>query len=107
MRRPTAASAIAGESEDADDSSAKAGRADEFSKAPCSEFGGDVGTWAIKFVLASPVVVIHIAGRDHLRPSAGAEPTSRSSADVPKEFVERAFAVYDDEDLSGHREDES
>ena len=28
-------------------------------------------------------------------------------ADVPKEFVERAFAVYDDEDLSGHREDES
>ena len=60
------------------------------------EFGGDVGTWALKFALASPVV-------------ASALPIATSyarllelaaisdSPDLPREFIERAFEVYDEE----------
>ena len=70
-----------------------------------SEFGGDVGTWAIKFVLASQVVastlpvVTTYARLLELSDMA-------DMADIPKEFVERAFAIYDDE-LTVDREDES
>ena len=69
------------------------------------DFGGDIGTWAIKFVLASPVVaaalpvVTTYARLLELGDIA-------DQADVPREFVERAFAVYDDE-IGGHWEDES
>ena len=69
------------------------------------EFGGDVGTWAIKFVLASPVVastlpvVTTYARLLELGDIA-------DLAELPREFVERAFAVYDEE-LTVDREDES
>ena len=69
------------------------------------EFGGDVGTWAIKFVLASPVVATALPVVTTYTRLLELDDIAER-ADVPKEFVERAFAVYDD-DLSGHREDES
>ncbi len=66
------------------------------------EFGGDVGTWAVKFVLASPVVaatlpIVTTYARLLELSETGDLP------DVPREFVERAFAVYDEE-LSDGRE---
>ena len=69
------------------------------------EFGGDIGTWAIKFVLASPVVattlpvVTAYARLLELGDIA-------DQADVPRKLVERAFDVYDEE-LSDQREEES
>ena len=69
------------------------------------EFGGDIGTWAIKFVLASPVVA---AALPVVTTYARLLELGNISdqADVPREFVERAFAVYDDE-IGGHWEDEN
>ena len=60
------------------------------------EFGGDVGTWAIKFALASPSVastlpvVTSYAGLLDLAKIADRD-------DLPREFVEQAFEVYDSE----------
>ena len=69
------------------------------------EFGGDVGTWAIKFVLASPVMATALpVVTTYARLLELADIAER--ADVPREFVERAFVVYDDE-IGGHWEDEN
>ena len=69
------------------------------------EFGGDVGTWAIKFVLASPVVAASLpAVTTYARLLELSD--IADLADVPREFVERAFSVYDEE-LSGQLETES
>ena len=60
------------------------------------EFGGDVGTWAIKFALASPVVAATlpiVTSYSRLLELAEIADTD----DVPREFVERAFEVYDEE----------
>ena len=60
------------------------------------EFGGDIGTWAIKFALASPVVastlpvVTSYPGLLELSEIA-------DRGDLPIEFIERAFDVYDSE----------
>ena len=60
------------------------------------EFGGDVGTWAIKFALVSPVVAATlpiVTSYSRLLELAEIADTD----DVPREFVERAFEVYDEE----------
>lgn len=60
------------------------------------EFGGDVSTWAIRFSLASPVVAATlpiITSYARLLELADISETS----DLPREFVEIAFSVYDDE----------
>ena len=69
MRRT--ATAISAEGGDADDVQRKL-TGKRTLEAALREFGGDVGTWAIKFPLASPVVGSDIAGGDHLRSSSGA-----------------------------------
>ena len=69
------------------------------------EFGGDIGTWAIKFVLASPVVAAALpVVTTYARLLELVDIADR--ADVPREFVERAFDVYDHE-IGGHREHEN
>ena len=102
VRRP--ASAIAGESGEADDLQQKlVGR--RILERALREFGGDVGTWAVKFVLASPVVVATLPVVTTYTRLLELSDIA-DSAEVPKEFVERAFAVYDDE-LSVNQEDET
>ena len=60
------------------------------------EFGGDVGLWAIKFALASPVVAAALPiVTSYSRLLELAE--IADADDVPREFVERAFEVYDEE----------
>ncbi len=58
-------------------------------------FGGDVGSWAIKFALASPVVAaalpIVTTYARLLRLSEIAD-----AGELPREFVDRAFEVYDE-----------
>ena len=59
-------------------------------------FGGDVSAWAIKFVLASPVVAATlpvITSYERVLELAEISDTS----DLPREFVETAFSVYDEE----------
>ena len=59
------------------------------------EFGGGVGLWAIKFALASPVVAATLPiVTSYSRLLELAE--TADSDDVPREFVERAFDVYDE-----------
>ncbi len=102
MRRP--ATAMVGEGGEADDLQQRLVDRRILERA-LREFGGDVGTWAIKFVLASPVVaatlpiVTTYARLLELGDIA-------DLADVPREFVEQAFAVYDEE-LSDQRKCES
>ena len=102
MRRPTAA--VVEETEDADALQQKLVER-RILESALREFGGDVGTWAIKFVLASPVVastlpvVTTYARLLELGDMA-------DLADLPREFVERAFAVYDEE-LTVEQEGES
>ncbi len=60
------------------------------------EFGGDVATWAIKFALASPSVASTlpiVTSYAHLLELA--EIADRD--DLPREFIEQAFEVYDSE----------
>ena len=60
------------------------------------EFGGDIGTWAIRFALASPVVAATlpiVTSYSRLLELGDAS----ESADLPRELIERAFAVYDEE----------
>ena len=60
------------------------------------EFGGDIGLWAIKFALASPVVAATlpiITSYSRLLELA----EIADADDVPREFVELAFNVYDEE----------
>jgi aryl-alcohol dehydrogenase-like predicted oxidoreductase len=60
------------------------------------EFGGDVGTWAIKFALASPTVASTLPiATSYARLLELAEIADRD--DLPREFIERAFEVYDSE----------
>ena len=60
------------------------------------EFGGDAGTWAIKFALASPAVASTLPiVTSYARLLELAEVADRD--DMPREFVERAFEVYDSE----------
>ena len=60
------------------------------------EFGGDVSMWAIKFALASPVVVAALPViTSYARLLELAE--IADSSDLPREFVEVAFGVYDEE----------
>lgn len=60
------------------------------------EFGGDVGTWAIKFALASPTVPSTLPIiTSYVRLLELAEIADRD--EVPREFVELAFEVYDSE----------
>ncbi|MCY4651939.1 MAG: aldo/keto reductase [Dehalococcoidia bacterium] len=60
------------------------------------EFGGDVSGWAIKFALASPVVATTLPViTSYSRLLELAEISD--SSDVPREFVEAAFSVYDEE----------
>ena len=60
------------------------------------EFGGDVSAWAIKFALASPVVAATLPSiTSYARLLELAEISD--SSDVPREFVEAAFNVYDEE----------
>ena len=102
MRRP--ATAMVGEGGEADDLQQRLVDRRILERA-LREFGSDVGTWAIKFVLASPVVaatlpiVTTYARLLELGDIA-------DLADVPREFVEQAFAVYDEE-LSDQRKCES
>ena len=59
-------------------------------------FGGDVGSWAIKFALASPVVAATLpVVTSYARLLELAEISD--SSDLPREFVEAAFNVYDEE----------
>ena len=83
------ATATSGESGGADDLHQKlVGR--RILEGALREFGGDVGTWAVKFVLASPVVVTTLpivttyARLLELGDIA-------DSSEVPKEFVERGL----------------
>ena len=60
------------------------------------QFGGDVGAWAVCFALASPVVAASlpiVVSYARLLELADIS----ESADLPREFVERAFEVYDSE----------
>ena len=93
ITRPAAA--VAGESGESDDFQQKLiGR--RILERALSEFGGDVGTWAIKFVLASPVVASTLpVVTTYARLLELGDIADRD--DVPREFVERAFAVYDEE----------
>ncbi len=60
------------------------------------EFGGDVGTWAVKFALASPVVATALPViTSYARLLELAELSD--SSDLPREFIEVAFSVYDEE----------
>ncbi len=60
------------------------------------EFGGDVSTWAIKFALASPTVASTLPiATSYARLLELAE--IADTDDLPREFVERAFEVYDSE----------
>ena len=60
------------------------------------EFGGDIGTWAIKFALASPTVASTLPiATSYARLLELAKIGDRD--DLPREFVERAFEVYDSE----------
>ena len=60
------------------------------------EFGGDVGTWAIKFALASPSVASTLPiTTSYARLLELAEIADRE--DLPREFIETAFEVYDSE----------
>ena len=60
------------------------------------EFGGDVGTWAIKFALASPSVASTLpVVTSYARLLELAEIADRD--DLPREFIEQAFEVYDSE----------
>ena len=60
------------------------------------EFGGDIGTWAIKFALASPTVASTLPiATSYARLLELAEIADRD--DLPREFIERAFEVYDSE----------
>ena len=60
------------------------------------EFGGDVGTWAIKFALASPSVASTLpVVTSYARLMELAEIADRD--DLPREFIEQAFEVYDSE----------
>lgn len=60
------------------------------------EFGGDVGTWAIRFALASPSVAATlpiVTSYAHLLELAEVA----DQDDLPREFIEQAFEVYDSE----------
>ena len=58
------------------------------------EFGGDVSTWAIKFALASPSVASTLpVVTSYARLLELAEIADRD--DLPREFIELAFEVYD------------
>ena len=60
------------------------------------EFGGDIGMWAIKFALASPTVASTLPiATSYARLLELAEIADRD--DLPREFIERAFEVYDSE----------
>ncbi len=60
------------------------------------EFGGDIGTWAIKFALASPTVASTLPiATSYARLLELAEIADRD--ELPREFIERAFEVYDSE----------
>ncbi len=60
------------------------------------EFGGDVSSWAIKFALASPSVASTLPiVTSYARLLELAEIAERD--DLPLEFVEQAFEVYDSE----------
>ena len=60
------------------------------------EFGGDVGTWALKFALASPVVAAALPIATSYARLLELAAIS-DSPDLPREFIERAFEVYDEE----------
>ena len=60
------------------------------------EFGGDVSTWAVKFALASPVVAATLPVITSYARLLELADISDSS-DLPREFIEVAFAVYDEE----------
>ena len=102
MRRP--ATAMVGEGGEADDLQQRLVDRRILERA-LREFGSDVGTWAIKFVLASPVVAatLPIVNTYARLLELG---DIADLADVPREFVEQAFAVYDEE-LSDQRKCES
>jgi aryl-alcohol dehydrogenase-like predicted oxidoreductase len=60
------------------------------------EFGGDIGTWAIKFALASPTVASTLpVTTSYARLLELAEIADR--VDLPREFVDLAFEIYDSE----------
>ena len=60
------------------------------------EFGGDVATWAIKFALASPSVASTLPiVTSYAQMLELAEIADRD--DLPREFIEQAFEVYDSE----------
>ncbi len=60
------------------------------------EFGGDVGTWAIKFALASPSVASTLPIiTSYAQLLELAEIADRE--ELPREFIEQAFEVYDSE----------
>ena len=60
------------------------------------EFGGDVSGWAIKFALASPVVASTLPIiTSYARLLELAE--IADAPDLPREFMEAAFSVYDEE----------
>ncbi len=60
------------------------------------EFGGDVSTWAVKFALASPVVAATLPVITSYARLLELADISDSS-DLPREFIEAAFSVYDEE----------
>ena len=59
------------------------------------EFGADVGTWAIKFALASPTVAAALPIITDYAQLIDLERITESPP-MPREFYERAFAVYDE-----------
>ncbi len=60
------------------------------------QFGGNVSAWAIKFALASPVVAATLPiVTSYARLLELAEISE--SSDLPREFIETAFDIYDDE----------
>jgi len=60
------------------------------------EFGGDVGTWSTKFALASPSVASTLpVVTSYAQLLELAEIADRD--DLPREFIEQAFEVYDSE----------
>ena len=66
------------------------------SSAALREFDGDVSSWAIKFTLASPVVASTLPiVTSYARLLELVEISDSSEA--PREFVEVAFSVYDEE----------
>ena len=71
-------------------------RAREAFVASLREFGGDVGTWAIKFALVSPSVASTLpVVTSYARLLELADIADRD--DLPREFIEQAFEVYDSE----------